>query len=406
LRRLSLIVIAVLCAIILYFLVARRATPPDVPFTKVVRETIVSTLSTNGKAEPIQWASARAETPGLVERVFVQRGQHIAAAAQLVQLDTQQLQADLNAAQARVEQAEAELQTQKQGGRSSDLATVDSALASARQELSAAQRDYDSLQRLKAKQAATTAEVYAAHDRVQRAQVNITGLEQKRSALVGQPERSAAQGRLREAEAAASGARARIALTSIRSPISGVVYQLGQNNDLHQGTYLMAGDLVANVGDLSRVRVTVYVDEPDLGRVAVGMPVTITWDAIPGREWKGSVDKMPTAVVPLGTRQVGEVSCVIDNPDHDLLPGTNVNAEIRSKVAENVLSIPKSAVRRENGRTGVFVLDGDRVRWRIVKLGTASAARAEVTGLNEGQSVALPSDRALKDGMLVTAVYP
>jgi HlyD family secretion protein len=341
-----------------------------------------------------------------VERVFVQRGQHISAGAQLVQLDTQQLQSDLNAAQARVEQAEAELQTQKQGGRSSDLATVDSALASARQELSAAQREYDSLQRLKARQAATTAEVNAAHDRVQRAQVNISGLEQKRSALVGQPERSAAEGRLREAQAAVSGAQARITVKSIRSPISGIVYQLGQNNDLHQGTYLMAGDLVANVGDLDRVRVTVYVDEPDLGRVAVGMPVTITWDAIPGREWKGSVDKMPTAVVPLGTRQVGEVSCVIDNPDHDLLPGTNVNAEIRSKVVENVLTIPKSAVRRENGEPGVFVLDGDRVRWQIVKLGTASAARTEVTGLKEGQSVALPSDRPLKDGMLVTAVYP
>jgi len=406
LRRLSLIVIAVLCAIILYFLVARRSTPPDVPFTKVVRETIVSTLSTNGKAEPIQWASARAETQGLVQRVFVQRGQHIAAGAQLVQLDTQQLQSDINAAQARVEQAEAELQTQVQGGRSSDLATVDTSLASARQELSAAQREYDSLQRLRSRQAATAAEVNAAQDRVQRSQVNITGLEQRRSALVGQSERSAAEGRLREAQAAVSGARVRIALTSIRSPIGGIVYQLGQNNDLRQGTYLMAGDLVANIGVLNRVRVTVYVDEPDLGRVAVGMPVTITWDAIPGREWKGSVDKMPTAVAALGTRQVGEVSCVIDNPDHDLLPGTNVNAEIRSKVAENVLTIPKSAARRENGKTGVFVLDGDRVRWRAVELGTASAARAEVTGLKEGESVALPSDRSLRDGMPVTAVYP
>jgi HlyD family secretion protein len=406
LRRLSLIVIAVLCATILYFLIARRATPPEVPFTRVTRETVVSTLNTNGKVEPIQWASARAETPGLVERIFVQRGQRVAAGALLVQLDTRQLQADLNAAQGRVEQAQAELQTLQQGGRSADIAAIDSALAAARQELAVAQRDYQSLQRLKAKGAATAAEVTAAQDRVQQTLLNIQGLEQKRAALVSQPDRSAAQGRLREAQAAASGAQARIDLTSIRAPISGIVYQLGEHNDLHQGSYLMAGDLVANIGNLDRVRVTVYVDEPDLGRVAVGMPVTITWDALPGREWKGSVEKTPTAVIPLGARQVGEVTCVIDNPDHDLLPGTNVNAEIRSKVAENVLTIPKSAVRRDNGQPGVFVLDGDRVRWRPVTLGVASVARTEVSGLKQGDSVALPSDRPLKNGMLVTAVYP
>ena len=58
--------------------------------------------------------------------------------------------------------------------------------------------------------------------------------------------------------------------------------------------------------------------------------MTITWDALPGHQWKGEVDKLPTQIVPLGTRQVGEVGCVIENPDRDLLPNANINADIQA----------------------------------------------------------------------------
>jgi HlyD family secretion protein len=103
---------------------------------------------------------------------------------------------------------------------------------------------------------------------------------------------------------------------------------------------------------------------------------------------------------------VGEVSTIIDNPGHELLPGTNVNAEIRAQVVQNAVVIPAAAIRRENGKTGVYRLEGDRVHWRDVRIGISSAARTQVSGLQEGDSVALPTDRVLKDGMQVTAVYP
>ena len=106
------------------------------------------------------------------------------------------------------------------------------------------------------------------------------------------------------------------------------------------------GDPVAKVGKLDRVRVTVYVDEPDMGKVHKGEAVIITWDALPGHRWKGEVDKLPTQVVPLGTRQVGEVGCVIENPDRDLLPNANINADIQAAVVPGALVLPKEAFRR------------------------------------------------------------
>lgn len=402
-KRLLLVLAALAGAALLYFLFARRNAPPEIPFTKVTRETIISALTTNGKVEPVEWASARAESPGVVRRVLVHRGQQVAAGATLVELSSAGLQSEISAADARVAQAQAELDRLREGGPSAEIASIDANLNSARQELAAAQREFESVRRLQSKNAITGQEVTAARERVERAQLQIQSLEQRRAALVGKSDRAAAEARLREAQAAAGGSRQKLSLALVRAPVGGTVYQF----DLRPGAYLNAGDLVANIGKLETVRVTVYVDEPDLGRVEVGMPVTITWDAMPGRQWTGTVDRKPTEVVALGTRQVGEVTCVIGNPDRELLPGTNVNAEIRSKVVENALTIPNAAIRRESGRTGVFVLTDGKLQWRDVQLGVTSVVRAQIlSGLQPGDSIALPTDRPLKDGMPAAPVYP
>ena len=137
------------------------------------------------------------------------------------------------------------------------------------------------------------------------------------------------------------------------------------------------------------------------------MPVTITWDALPGREWKGFVESVPLQVVPLGTRQVGEVICTIDNPDLSLIPGTNINAEIRSKAAENALVVPKEVIRRQGSETGVFILERTKLVWRPVRTGITSVTRVQILeGLQEGDQVALPVERAIKAGDEVKPVFP
>jgi HlyD family secretion protein len=377
--------------------ISARNQPPTVTFVKVKRETITDVVPTNGKVEPIEWAEARAERAGPVESISVQRGQRVDKDAALVQLDSSEAKADLVAAQTRVAQARNELDVLDRGGRAGDLTAIASDVDRARLDLASAQKDYDALSRLASKQAATAFEVSQAKDRVDRAQAQIRALEQRRATLVAPQDKTSAEARLHDAEAAVALAQDRIRKSVVRAPIAGAVYQF----DLRPGAYLNAGDLVATVGNLSRVRVKVYVDEPDLGRVAKNMPVTITWDAMPGKQWHGSVDRTPTQIIALGTRQVGEVLCLIENHDDDLLPGTNVNAEIRSQVADNALTVPKETILHQGADTGVFVLTGQSVAWKKITEGLANAARTQVNGLNEGDEVALPTDKPLKDGMLV-----
>ena len=199
-----------------------------------------------------------------------------------------------------------------------------------------------------------------------------------------------------DAETALALARQRASLLVVRSPMAGVVY----GREVRPGSFVNAGDLIANVGRMDRLRVRVYVDEPELGRVAVGQPVTITWDALPGRQWHGKVDKKPTTVQALGSRQVGEVMCSIENEGRALIPGTNVNAEIRTAVVENALVIPKETLRHDSAGDYVFALKGDTIERRAVKKGASSLTHGAGGGraCAIADAVALPSDSPLKAG--------
>ena len=379
-----------------------RNRPPEVEFIKIGKKRIVESLTTNGKIEPVDWSAARAEMAGPVERVFVQKGQAVAAGAPLVELDAKEIRAALDSAEARVAQVRAELDTLSRGGRASDLAQLEGQLNAVRQEAAAARKELDILQGLAAKNAATGYEVTQARERLDRATVQISAFEQRRGSFVTAADKTGAEARLRDALSAVTLARQQLALATVTSPMAGVVYGF----DIRKGAFLARGDQVALVGHLDRVRALIYVDEPELGRVETGRAVTITWDAKAGREWKGVVEKMPTQVAPLGNRQVGEVQCRVENPDSDLLPGANVTALIRVAALDDAVALPKIALRRENGESGVYLLQGDKIVWRPIKTGIASSIDTHVAaGLAVGDWVALPpQDRSLKADMVVTPV--
>jgi HlyD family secretion protein len=251
LRHLLWVVVLAIAASGVWYAVTLRNQPPEVAFIRVVRESITSSVPTNGKVEPIEWAEARTEGAGPVEKILVQRGALVEQGAALIELDSSEARAALTAAQSRVTQARAELEVIEKGGRAADLSSIAGDLEREKLELSVAQKEYDSLVRLQAKQAATAYEVAQAKDKVDRAQQQIRSLEQRRGALVVPQDRSAAEARLRDAESAVVLAEDRVRKTAISTPLSGTVYQF----DLKPGAYLNAGDLVASIGQLAKVRV-------------------------------------------------------------------------------------------------------------------------------------------------------
>ena len=388
--------------VLIWALIKLKSRPPEVQFARVTRETIHSSIVTDGKVEPVAWAAARAERAGPVGKIMIQLGEMVAKDQPLVEIESAEAHAALTAADARIAQARSDLDVVRQGGRATDRAEIASGLERARHDLEVATQNYESFKRLEAKQAATRLEVSQAKQKVDEAQLEIDRLEKRKTALAASSDRAAAQARLDDGEAAARLAGTQIQQSLVRAPIAGTVYQF----DLKPGAYLNAGDIIAMIGRMDQVRITADVDEPDLGRVTVGMPVVITWDALAGREWRGEVNRMPTEIVKRDTRFVGEVVCVIRNPDRDLLPGTNVNVEIRSQTVEKALTIPKEALRTEHGQTGVYLLSGDAIVWKPVTPGISNTTRVQVDGLNEGDAIAAFSEKPLHSGMVVEPAFP
>jgi HlyD family secretion protein len=405
-KLLKKIVVAAILALTVAFAIwffVKGTDAPEVPFAKTTRVTISNVLSTNGKVEPGEYVDVRVESPGLVKRVLVHAGDAVRNAQVLAEVTEPGLQQELEAAMAREAQARANLQTLQAGGRSSDTTELEGTVNRLKSDHDAAQRNLEALQRLLAKQAATAFEVEQARQNVKSLDVQIQSLQDRRAALVGKGDLGSAEARVQEAEANVRLSRDRITQDIIRTPMAGTVYDL----PARAGSFLNAGDPVASIGRLDPVRVRVYVDEPELGRVAKGQSVRITWDALQGKEWTGTVEKLPTEVIALGTRQVGEVLCTIGNPMRELVPGTNVNAFLLTQVVQNALTIPKAAVRRD-GATGVFLLQKDNtLKWQPIVTGASDALRVEVVkGLVDGDAVAQPSDRVLKAGVKVNPAFP
>ncbi|MDP9055589.1 MAG: efflux RND transporter periplasmic adaptor subunit [Acidobacteriota bacterium] len=379
----------------------KRPDVPQVPFAKTARETISNVLSTNGKVEPAEYIDARVESAGLLSRLLVHAGDTVRKGQVLAELTEPGLRQELDAAVAHEAQARAELQTLQSGGRSSETSELDATVSRLRTDRDAAQRNLDSLERLLASHAATLYEVDQARQSVKSLDVQLGSLQQRKTSLVGKGDLAGAEARVREAAANVALSRDRLSRNTVRAPMAGTVYDL----PVRAGAFLNAGDPVGSIGKLDPVQVRVYVDEPELGRVAARQRVRITWDALPGREWTGVVEKRPTEVISLGSRQVGEVLCTIANPMRELVPGTNVNAFILTEVVENALTIPKSAVRRD-GTIGVFVLQPDNtVKFQPIQTGASDALRVQVLkGLSDASAVAQPSDLTLKNGNKVDPV--
>lgn len=398
---------------------SRTGSAPVIHASTARRASIASIVPTNGKVEPAEWSAARAETSGVVRTIRVRQGQNVQAGDTLVTLDTTSANADLAAALAREQESQAELNTLGQGGKAAKVADLADRIAAAETAVQVAQRIYDSDKRLLQQQAVTKLQVDSDADALERAKQNLAAVRNQRKTAVTASDQTVAGARLRDARAAVAFAKHRVELGEVKAPMSGTVYQLGDVKastagtvsqfDLKVGAYLEPGTLVALIGNIDQVKVVIYVDEPDLGRVGLDMPVSITSDSRPGQKWWGRVDKLPTSIIALGTRTVGEVSSTVANLNHDLLPGVSVNASIISKIVKEALIVPKEALRRLGSTDGVYKVTGNTIHWTAVQTGISDVNNVQIlSGLQFGDPVVDratdPTEAELKNGMRVKAV--
>ena len=410
-RRLRnrLLIFLVAAGLLAYALVALSGRQPVAKISAVYpgRENIVSSISSNGKVEPIAPYIVRAQLETFVEKVVATEGQQVKKGQLLIELNVKDAAALLAQARARLLKAQDDFRAANSGGRTDEAARVTGDLAKGIAERDRLQRNHDALQRLLAQQAATKDELAANELELAKAQSEVARLTAAKQEFERNVHLSSGVSSLQvqQAQSEVAALEEKVRDGHIAAPIDGTLYSF----PVHQGDFVKAGDLLAEMADLHQVRVRAFVDEPEIGALAPDQPVRITWDAMPDRGWQGVTEVIPRQVVPRGTRSVGELLCSVNNDKLQLLPNVNVSVRINSQERHNVLVVPRGTVATEDGKRFVFVVKsglGVRVlEKREIQVGIADSTHYEVvSGLDSKDLVALPSDVELQDGMRVKIV--
>jgi len=281
--------------------------------------------------------------------------------------------------------------------------TLSSQLVKSENARDSAQRNLEALKRLQQQGAASPGEVKQAEDQFAAAEADLKLIQQKQKDRYSQPEIAKVDAQKSEAQSAYAAAENILSQLNIRAPFDGVVYSL----PVHQGAYVNPGDLVLQEADLSKVLVRAYVDEPDVGRLAPGQKIDLTWDAMPGRTWQGAVSSIPSTVKLLGTRNVGETTCIVDNQDLKLLPNINVGVTIVTAEHQNSLTVPREAVRLDDGKTFVYEIVNNELKRRDIQTAISNLTQVEIaTGVTDKALLALAStnSKPLREGVAVKVV--
>lgn len=382
---------------------AGRDPVPSVSAARATRGNLDAWISSDGKVEPVQPYSLRAQLGTFVNRVLANEGQAVRKGQLLVELDATGTSAQLAQARQNLIAAQEDLRAARTGGRPEETAKLESDLRKAQAELERLRQQQAALERLVASHAATQDELAVNQLALERAEADWRYLQQKKEELARRAglDLDRATLRVQQMQDEVRDLEQKVRSAQVSAPADGTLYSL----PVRPGDYVHVGDLVAEMADLHRVRVRAFVDEPDLGSLALNQPVEIAWDAMPNKVWTGTTEQVPRQVVARGARSVGEVLCSVANERLELLPNVNVSVHIRVRQRSGALVVPRAAVRAEGSRRYVFVMDAGHLRRREVQVGIASATNYEVLqGLAEGDLVGLPGEVELRDGLEVRAV--
>ena len=194
------------------------------------------------------------------------------------------------------------------------------------------------------------------------------------------------------AQAKVDAARATINMARVISPFTGTVteaYPL-------PGDQISAGAKAFRLDNLSSLLVDVKVSEVDINNVSIGQPVTLSFDAILGKEYHGKVAEVTQA----GTEDQGvvnfTVSVELTDADSMVKPGMTAAVNIVVNEMKDVLLIPNRAVRVVNGQRVVYVLTDGKPVQKDISLGASSDTASVLASgdVQEGDPVILnPPDQ-------------
>jgi len=171
------------------------------------------------------------------------------------------------------------------------------------------------------------------------------------------------------------------------------------------GDAVRPGMPVAEIPDLKNWELGAKVGELDRGHLALGQKVDVTIIALPGQTFIGHVkDLGATSGLPWDRHFEAKIS--LDNPSLEMRPGMSANIVVTTDEMHNVLWLPAQSLFESDGRTFVYVRSGKSFTAKDVQLDRRNETRVVITGLDEGQEVALANPTELEKKKTAAGALP
>lgn len=378
-------------------------------------ETMAERVRVTGTIRALREADVASQFTARVSEVRVREGDVVKAGDVLITLEraqaesqVRQARAGAEAARASLEAARKRLEILEQGARPEERAIARARLEQAQAALRTAEADLSRLRGLFERGAVSRQQLDAAEMAYETARTNRDAARESLE-LVEQGARpeeveaarrqvEAAAAQLEQAKAGLAQAEEVLGYTTIRAPISGVVYARNVNPGEIAST--MGGPPLLRLADLSEVYYEAPVPERVSQLIQPGQRVEVMLQADGARAVEGRVERVvPVAdprsrefVVRIGIRETGVA----------VRPGVFARGDIVVRESPEAVVIPKDAVVEREGRSLVFVVKEGTARERSVQLGIADTLRAEVlSGVEAGETVVVVGAQALRDGAAV-----
>ncbi len=320
------------------------------PTVKVERGSVIEKALAVGSIVPRDEVSVKAKISGVVRRVYKEPGQQIAAGEPLLEIQPDPTPIELAEARRKIDMDRIAFENQKRtSDRSRELAAQGMISDKERDDV---EKDYQQSQL----QLATDQERL---ELLEKGHVSIAG--QKIDALV-------------------------------KSPIAGFVLEKNVNlgDPVVPLTSYQAGTVLMTLANMDSLIFKGTVDEIDVGKLSLDMPVEIKVGAIPGKSIPGRLTKISLKAREENNTHMFPVEIGIADTRVALLrAGYSANADIIIRKVENVLTIPERVVYAKDDSSYVEIAGprGERVKTPITT-GLSDAVKIEVkSGLSEGQSV-------------------
>ena len=187
--------------------------------------------------------------------------------------------------------------------------------------------------------------------------------------------------------------------TVIRAPFSAVVGL----RQVSPGAYINKGDDIIRLDALGNLKLEVPVPETFLSLVRIGLPITLTVDALPGQTFSGTVHAIDPVVDPV-SRNV-RVRARIANPRGQLKPGMFARATANLGGKTSAILLPEQVIVPKSDGSYVFLAVDGKAALRKVTLGKREPGRVEiVSGVKAGDTVVLDGQIKLRPGVPVVTL--